>query len=152
MSVCVSVVCLTLHDSTTFYHGSTCLYMTLLDSTMAVCLLVRLFACLCISGLYVYLSVCLCVVCPPLSDLSTSFCSPPNATTVLMEESTSSATLPAVAYAPCSFTVKEAMIYGHMKKRIKENWLHYMYIITGHTFEILEDHNSPLKSLQQGKK
>ena len=173
MSVCVSVVCLTLHDSTTFYHGSTCLYLTLLDSTMAVCLLVHMFACLCISGLYVCMSVCLsfclfvyqwyvclfirlsvcqCLVCPPLSDLSTSFCSPPNATTVLMEESTSSATPPAVAYAPCSFTVKEAMIYGRVKKRIEENWLHYMYIITGHSFEILEDHNSPLKSLQQGKK
>ena len=157
LPVCISVVCLSVCMSVcvlTLLHST----MALLDSTRLYhgCMSVSTSVCLSVYQWSVCLSFCLsvyqCVVCLPLSDLSTSFCSPPNATTVLMEESTSSATLPAVAYAPCSFTVKEAMIYGRVKKRIEENWLHYMYIITGHTFEILEDHNSPLKSLQQGKK
>ena len=143
--VCVSVVCLSVVCTSVFLFVClfVCLYVCLPVCVWVVCLSV-----VCMS---VFLSVYQCLVCPPFSDLSTSFCSPPNATTVLMEESTSSATLPAVAYAPCSFTVKEAMIYGCVKKRRGENWLHYMYI-TGGIFEILEDHNLPLKSLQQGKK
>ena len=45
------------------------------------------------------------------SYLSASFPSPPNATTVLIPESTSSAMPPAEAYALCSRTVNDAMIY-----------------------------------------
>ncbi len=46
------------------------------------------------------------------THLPISFCSPPKATTVLIEEMTSSATAPADAYAFCSLTVKEATIWG----------------------------------------
>ena len=42
--------------------------------------------------------------------LSVSLCSPPKATTVLMEDRTSSATAPADAYAFCSLTVNVATI------------------------------------------
>jgi len=45
-----------------------------------------------------------------LTHLSASFFSPPKATTVRIEEITSSATAPAAAYALCSLTVKEARI------------------------------------------
>ena len=161
LCVCVSVVCLSVCGLYVCLSVcvSVCLSVCLsacLPACMSVCLSVYLcIGSLFVCGLYVCLSVCVsvvclsvclfvyqCLVCPPFSDLSTSFCSPPNATTVLMEESTSSATLPAVAYAPCSFTVKEAMIYGRVKKRRGENWLHYMYITGGifggpqFTFEI----------------
>ena len=52
----------------------------------------------------VYTSVCTAM------HLWASFCSPPNATTVLIEERTSSAILPAEAYASCSRTVNDVMI------------------------------------------
>ena len=42
--------------------------------------------------------------------LSVSLCSPPKATTVLMEDRTSSATAPADAYEFCSLTVNVAII------------------------------------------
>ena len=47
----------------------------------------------------------------PPPHLSVSLCSPPNATTVLMDDRTSSATPPAAAYAPCSRIVNDATIY-----------------------------------------